>query len=108
MAKIILASTPGPKSIVAEEKSLDSRSIIAGKKSTYPGYTDARKKANKEWNAKQAQIAIRVKPEIKTQFDEHGKSRGESLAAFLVRAGLAQIERDTATKSVGLDKMLSE
>ena len=101
MAKIILASTPDPKS-------LDSRSIVAEKKSTYPGYTEARKKANKEWNAKQAQIAIRVKPDIKAQFDKHCKSQGESLAAFLVRAGLAQIERDTATNSIDLDQMVSE
>ena len=96
------------KSIVAEEKSLDSRSIVAKKKSTYPGYTEARKKANKEWNGKHAQIAIRVKPDIKAQFDEHCKNQRESLAAFLVRAGLNQIKLDTAAKSIDLDKMLSE
>lgn len=100
MAKINLTPTSKPESIVAEEKSLDSRSTVAEKKSTYPGYTEARKKANKEWNGKQAQIAIRVKPDIKAQFDEHCKSRGESLAAFIVRAGLNQIEQDNGKMPV--------
>ena len=62
--------------------------------STYTGYTEPRKKANAKWNKKQAQIAIRIKPEIKERFDEHCKSRGESLAAFVKRACLNQIEND--------------
>lgn len=77
-----------------EEKKSESRSKVVKKASTYTGYTEAVKKANKKWNDKQAQIAIRVKPDIKAQFDEHCKSRGESLAAFIVRAGLNQIEQD--------------
>ena len=105
MAKIQLTPAPEPKSIVAEEKSLDSREKVAepSRKTS-----EAQRKARDTWNGKQAQIAIRVKPEIKAQFDEHCKSRGESLAAFLVRAGITQIERDTASKSIDLDKMLSE
>lgn len=107
MTKIEPTPNPKQKSIVAEEKSLDSR-LKVEKKSSYPGYTEARKKANKSWAEKQAQIAIRIKPDIKAQFDEHCKSQGESLAAFIVRAGLNQIKQDTVAKSIDLDKMLSE
>lgn len=56
--------------------------------------SEAQRKARDKWNNKQAQIAIRIKPEIKAKFDEHCKNRGESLAAFIVRAGQNQIERD--------------
>lgn len=77
----------------------DSR-LTAAKKSSYPGYTDARRKANKAWAEKQSQIAIRVKPDVKAQFDAHCKSRGESLAAFVVRSGLNQIERDAAAQAI--------
>lgn len=93
------------KSIVVDEKSLDSRSIVAkeGLKTS-----EAQRKARDAWNSKQAQIAIRIKPDIKAQFDEHCKSRGESLAAFIVRAGLNQIELDADEKSLDLDKVLSE
>ena len=105
MARIKLTPTTEPKSIVAEEKSLDSRSIVVTQTRKT---SEAQRKARDKWNVKQAQIAIRVKPEIKAQFDEHCKSRGESLAAFLVRAGISQIERDTTTKSIDMDTMLSE
>ena len=105
MAKLKLTPAPEIKSIVAEEKSLDSRSKVAKKGLNT---SEAQRKARNAWNGKQAQIAIRVKPDIKAQFDEHCKSRRESLAAFLVRAGLNQIKLDTATKSFDLDKILSE
>lgn len=80
------------KSIVAEKKSLDSRSIVAehSRKTS-----EAQRKARDTWNNKQAQIAIRVKPDIKAQFDKHCKSRGESLASFIVRAAMNQIKQDT-------------
>ena len=55
---------------------------------------ESQKKARDAWNKKQAQIAIRIKPEFKERFDEHCKSRGESLAAFVKRACLNQIEND--------------
>ena len=54
----------------------------------------AQRRAQMKWNAKHAQLLVRVKPEIKEQFDAHRKARGESLASFIVRSGLNQIERD--------------
>ncbi|MCD7728145.1 MAG: hypothetical protein LUH57_07365 [Ruminococcus sp.] len=68
----------------------------------------ARRRARDKWNAKQAQLGVRVKPEIKAQFLEHCQSHNESLAAFIVRAGLNQIQEDTKSKSLDLEKLLSE
>lgn len=62
--------------------------------------SESQKRARDAWNKKQAQIAIRVKPEVKAKFDGHCKSRGESLAAFVVRAGLNQIEQDAAAEAM--------
>lgn len=55
--------------------------------------------AVKKWNEKQAQIAIRVAPATKGIIDAHIKSKGEKLAPFIVRACLAQIERDQQQES---------
>lgn len=69
------------------------------KKSTYNGYTEARKKSNAKWNASQAQISIRVHPDIKKEIEDHIRKSGESLAGFLVRAARAQIEREEREES---------
>ncbi len=82
------------KKMQNEAKSIKSRS--AEKKSQYPGYTAARKKANQAWARKQAQIAIRVAPEVKAALDAHVATLDESLASFVVRAIKEQIERDNA------------
>lgn len=63
-------------------------------KSTYHGYTEARKKANAAWNQKQAQIVIRVSPSFKEQLSSHISNTGESLVGFIVRATTEQIKRD--------------
>ena len=124
MAKIKLAPTPELESrgIVAKQKSLDSRSIVAEPKvakydldsslstptkptEPTPIVEEAPKKpagktnpkqleAAKKWNTKQAQIAIRIPPEIKQRITEHATARNEKLVQFLVRAALEQIERD--------------
>lgn len=107
------------KSIVAEEKSLDSRSVVAEppkkvdmKKTetgaTYRGYTDKQRKNYREWLGKQAQISIKIPQNFKKELDDHVQARGESLRAFVIRALQEQIERDTTTESMDLDKMLSE
>ena len=70
--------------------------------------SEAQRKARDTWNNKQAQIAIRVKPGVKSQFDEHCTLRGESLVAFIVRSCRNQIERDNLTSSIDLDKLLSD
>ena len=125
MTKIKLAPTPELESrgIVAKQKSLDSRSIVAEPKvakydldslsntptkptEPTPIVEEAPKKpggktnpkqleAAKKWNEKQAQIAIRIPPEIKQRITEHATARNEKLVQFLVRAALEQIERDS-------------
>ena len=64
--------------------------------------TDAHIRAAKRWNEKQAQISIRVKPELKAQISEYAASRGESLAALIVRSVQEQMKRDSAD----LDRLL--
>ena len=49
---------------------------------------------HKEWAANKAQISIRVSADLKAQIDNHTSERGETLAAFVVRAIKEQIERD--------------
>lgn len=62
--------------------------------------TPAQLKAIKKWNAKQFQLAIRIKPEIKQSIDAHIAITGESIAAFICRAVAEQIKRDNLdTKS---------
>ena len=85
----------------------DSREIVEKSKESRK-ISEAQRKARNNWNNKQAQIAIRVKPDIKAQFDEHCKKRGESLVAFIVRACLSQIERDNYAKSLNIDDLLSD
>lgn len=114
MAKIKLAPTPELESrgIVAEPKvakyDLDSLLSTPGKPTEpTPVVGDAPKKpvgktnpkqleAAKKWNDKQAQIAIRIPPEIKQRITEHATARNEKLVQFLVRAALEQIKRDNA------------
>lgn len=68
------------------------------KKSNYNGYTDARKKANAKWaSEKVVQIAIRVPPTVKQAIDAHLVDKDESIAKFITRAVLEQIERDKTT-----------
>lgn len=64
------------------------------KKSTYNGYTEARKKSNAKYNSSQAQISIRVHPDIKNEIEKHIKNTNESLAGFIVRSVKSQINRD--------------
>lgn len=126
MDNIKLTPTPELESrgIVAEQKSLDSRSIVAEPKiakydldsllstpvkptEPTPIVGEAPKKpagktnpkqleAAKKWNDKQAQIAIRIPPEIKQRITKHATARNEKLVQFLVRAALEQIKRDNA------------
>ena len=87
-----------------ESREEESRKSKVGSRKT----SEAQRKARDTWNNKQAQIAIRVKPDVKSQFDEHCTLRGESLAAFIVRSCRNQIERDNLTSSIDLDKLLSD
>lgn len=65
------------------------------------GSSNAHKTANKKWDSKQAQIAIKVNPDFKAKLAEHCKIHNESLTAFIVRACNTQMTLD-------LDKLLED
>ena len=59
--------------------------------------SEARKEANQRWNKKTYdQILIHIKKGCKDLIKAHAQSVGESMNQFIVRAIMAQIERDTA------------
>ena len=59
--------------------------------------SEARKAANQRWNKKTYdQILIHIKKGSKDLIKAHAQSVGESMNQFIVRAIMAQIERDTA------------
>lgn len=103
MAKIKLTPTTESKSIVAESEPPEKVT-----KSTYRGYTDKQRENYSEWLKKQAQISIKIPMNFKKELDNHVKTRGESLRAFVIRALREQMRRDTATDLLDLDKMLPE
>lgn len=124
MGNIKLTPTPELESrgIVAEQKSLDSRSIVAEPKiakydldsllstpikpteptpivekaPTQRKTSAAQLAATKKWNEKQSRMTFRMPPELRTQLDNHAAAMGESVTAFIIRAIKEQIKRDNA------------
>ena len=116
MAKIKLTPTPELESrgIVAEQKSLDSRSIVAKVDTKAllkmlgepepkvevptkkPDKKQSRSEYHKAWAKDKAQISFRIATDLKEQIDQHTQSRKEQLAQFVVRAIKEQIKRDNA------------
>ncbi len=67
------------------------------KKSTYTGYTEARKKANEKYLKESVEdIRIRVPKGDKVKIQEYAASMGESTNAFVVRAIKETMEHDNA------------
>ena len=65
------------------------------KKSTYTGYTEARKKANEKYLKESVEdIRIRVPKGDKAKVQEHAATMGESMNSFVVRAIDETMERD--------------
>ena len=65
------------------------------KKSTYTGYTEARKKANEKYLKESVEdIRIRIPKGDKAKVQEHAASMGESTNAFVVRAITEAMNRD--------------
>ena len=85
-----------PEKVVDPGAKVDG-AISTSKKptSSYKGYTDARREANKRWAKDKAQISIKISADLKAQIDSHTSERGEKLAAFVVRAIKEQMERDS-------------
>ncbi len=67
------------------------------KKSTYAGYTDARKKANEKYLKESVEdIRIRVPKGQKSIIKAHADQQGESMNQFVIRAINDTMERDNA------------
>ena len=65
------------------------------KKSTYTGYTEARKKANEKYLKESVEdIRIRVPNGDKANVQEPAATMGESMNSFVVRAIDETMERD--------------
>ena len=65
------------------------------KKSTYTGYTEARKKVNEKYLKESVEdIRIRVPKGDKAKVQEHAATMGESMNSFVVRAIDETMERD--------------
>ncbi len=65
------------------------------KKSTYTGYTEARKKANEKYLKESVEdIRIRVPKGDKAKVQEHAATMGESMNSFVIRAIDETMERD--------------
>ena len=65
------------------------------KKSTYTGYTEARKKANEKYLKESVEdIRIRVPKGDKAKVQEHAATMGESMNSFVVRAIDETMKRD--------------
>jgi len=69
------------------------------KKSTYTGYTNARKQANKRYMEKFIEIKVRMTPEKRETVKEHAASMKESTTAFINRAIDETMQRDTDSRS---------
>lgn len=114
MAKIKLTPTPELESrgIVAEQKSLDSRSIVAKvdkeallkmlgepePKVEKPKMktSEAQRKAIQKWQDKQSRMTFRMSPELREHLENHAAQHGESATAFIIRAIKEQMKRDNA------------
>lgn len=75
------------------------------KKSTYTGYTEARKKANEKYLKESVEdIRIRVPKGDKAKVQAHAASRKESMNSFVVRAITETMSRDSQTPAPKPDK----
>ncbi|MBS5763781.1 hypothetical protein DW667_08795 [Coprococcus sp. AM25-15LB] len=56
------------------------------KKSSYNGYTPARKEANERYMKNFVEVKVRMTPEKRSIVQEHAAKVGESMTAFINRA----------------------
>lgn len=68
-----------------------------GKKSTYTGQTDARRKASAKYLKESVEdVRIRVPKGQKAVIKNHAEKQGESMNAFVIRAIDETMERDNS------------
>ena len=65
------------------------------KKSSYNGYSDARKEANKRYMEKFVELKVRTTPEHRDAVKAPAAEKGESTNAFVIRAIDETMVRDT-------------
>ena len=64
------------------------------KKSTYNGFTEARKAANARYLAKLAEIRLRMQPETKEDITAAAAAAGESVNQYMIEATRQRMERE--------------
>ena len=64
------------------------------KKSSYNGFTDARKRANKKYNNKFVEVKVRMSHEKRELIHKHANSMEESTTSFINRAIDETMNRD--------------
>lgn len=73
----------------------EGRKMQEGKKSTYTGQTDARRKASAKYLKESVEdVRIRVPKGQKAVIKDHAEKQGESMNAFVIRAIDETMERD--------------
>ena len=70
------------------------------KKSKYPGFTEARARANKKYMEKFVEDKVRMTPERRSAIQAHAEAQGESTTGFINRAIDETMERDKAAPGV--------
>lgn len=73
-------------------------------KSRYPGYTEARKKANKKYMENFVEVKVRMTPERRETIKAHAKKQEESATSFINRAIDETMERDNSGLSNNINK----
>ena len=66
------------------------------KKSKYPGFTEARARANKKYMERFVEVKVRMTPERRSAVQAHAEAQGESTTGFINRALVETMERDNA------------
>lgn len=69
------------------------------KSGSYRGFTEARRRANKKYNARFCEVKVRMTPEKRSIIQEHAASMGESATAFINRAIDEAMERDKQNRN---------
>jgi predicted HicB family RNase H-like nuclease len=69
------------------------------KKSSYNGYTNARKEANKRYMENFVEIKVRTTPQHRETIKAHAEAHGESVNGFIGRAINETMERDNGQQA---------
>lgn len=76
------------------------------KKSSYNGYTDARKEANKRYMENFVEIKVRTTPQHRETVKAHASSIDESVNSFIIRAIDQTMKGDIGTTPSSTNPML--